>query len=251
MTLHKKINTIIVDDEPSALELLESVLSNIPEINNLNSFYNADDALDFLANGLEVEMIFLDIEMPVKNGFDFLRELIEFPISPSIVFTTGFAGYSIQAIKAAAFDYLLKPIGVDDIRETIRRYKICTVRENMKASYQNIIDRVDPGKILKFKNLSGVVLVHFDNIVYIQSNGNYSYIYQAACKQELVTMQLGLIEKNLPKNQFFRISRQLIINVKFLTKVNKKSSYCVLSCEGKELRLKGSGKPLKALIETI
>jgi two-component system LytT family response regulator len=247
----KRINTIIVEDELHAIELLEDVLANIPEINNLKSFGNANDALDFLTNGVNVDMIFLDIEMPGKNGFDFLKDLIKMPHSPCIVFTTGFAEYSIQAIKASVFDYLLKPIGIDDIRETIRRYKICAARENMKGHYQDLVNRVEPDKILKFRSLNGITLVHTEDVAYIRSNGNYSIVHQIDCKKEVITMQLGVIEKMLPGDQYFRISRQLLINLRYLTKVDTKNKLCYLKYDHTEIKLSGSGKKLKALVDSI
>ncbi len=251
MITSKITKTIIVDDEPGAIETLENSLSVVTEINNLQSFQNANSALDYLAGNMDVDMIFLDIEMPVKNGFDFLGELIKFPFSPCVVFTTGFSEYAIAAIKSAAFDYLLKPITSDDIRETIRRYKISFAQENLKIRYQKLIEKVSPANKLKFMNISGVVLIHPEDIVYIQSKGNYSIVHQVECEQELVTMQLGIIENILPENKFFRISRQFIINLRFLFKVNTKNKLCYLRFDQQEIKLSGSGKQIKKLMGMV
>lgn len=244
----KKINTIIIDDEPGAIDLLEMVLTNVAEINNLQSFLSADAALDYLAGNMDMDMIFLDIEMPGKNGFDFLEELIKFPISPYIVFTTGFDKYALRAIKAEAFDYFLKPVSTDDIRRIVRRYKISTATNDKKPGYQNLLNRVDPVKMLKFNNLDGAFLVHPEDIVYIKSSGNYSHIHQIGGDQELVTMQLGKIEKTLPVNQYFRISRQIIINLRFLKRVNTQSNLCIIKYDHQEITFDGSGKKLKKLV---
>ena len=251
METTKKINTIIIDDEPNAIDLLENVVSGVAEIKNLQSFLNADAALDYLAGNMDVDMIFLDIEMPVKDGFDFLEELIKFPFLPCIVFTTGFAVYAVRAVKSAAFDYLLKPVSADDIRETIQRYKINFTQENLKKRYQNLIERVNPANKLKFNTICGVILIHPEDIVYIQSDGNYSFVYQVGGEQELVTMQLGVIENTLPVDQFFRIGRQAIINLKFLSKVNTKSKLCYLKFEQQEIELCASRKQMKKLMVAI
>ena len=251
METTKKINTIIIDDEPNAIDLLENVLTNVAEINNLQSFGNADAALDYLAGNMDVDMIFLDIEMPGKDGFDFLEELIKFPFLPCVVFTTGFAEYAIRAVKSVAFDYLLKPISADDIRKTIRQYKISFTQENLKIRYRKLIERVNPANKLKFKNICGILLIHPDDIVYIQSDGNYSYIHQVGCEQELVTMQIGVIENILPEDQFFRIGRQSIINLRFLSKVDTKNKLCCLRYDQQEIKLSGSGKQIRKLIGMV
>jgi two-component system LytT family response regulator len=251
MVASKIINSIIIDDEPHASGLLENILTSIAEINNLQSFQNADAALDYLAGNMDVDMIFLDIEMPGKNGFDFLGELIKFPFLPCIVFTTGFSEYAIRAVKSVACDYLLKPISADDIHKIIRRYKISFKQETLKIRYQKLIEKVNPANKLKFKNTCGVFLIHPEDIIYIQSNGNYSYIHQVGGEQELVTMQLGAIENILPADQFFRISRQAVINLRFLSKVNTKRKLCSLKFEQREIKLCASRTQAKKLKNII
>jgi DNA-binding LytR/AlgR family response regulator len=88
-------------------------------------------------------------------------------------------------------------------------------------------------------------------VAYIRSNGNYSIVHQIDCKKEVITMQLGVIEKMLPGDQYFRISRQLLINLRYLTKVDTKNKLCYLKYDHTEIKLSGSGKKLKALVDSI
>jgi len=176
---------------------------------------------------------------------------VNIPVSPCLVFTTGFPEYAIQAIKASAFEYLLKPVSIEDIRQTLKKYRMVCKKENLKARYQNLLDRVDPDKIIKFRTLKGIILIHTEDVAYVKSNGNYSLVYQKDDKKELITMQVGAIEKILPTGQYFRISRQLLINLRYLTKVDVKNKLCYLKYDHKEFKLKGSGKKLKTLVNSI
>jgi two-component system, LytTR family, response regulator len=113
-----KITSIIIDDEPTAIKNLEYLLDDMDSIKLQKSFTSPTKALDWLLEN-QAHLIFLDVEMPQMTGFEFLEQLQKYPDKPCIIFTTGYEKYSINAIKATAFDYLLKPVSRVEHRETL------------------------------------------------------------------------------------------------------------------------------------
>ncbi len=118
----KKIKCIVVDDEKEARDRFEYLLSKFEEINIIATEGNPDIAIEKIMQQ-KPDIVFLDIEMPKKNGFDVVKEVRENNFDPVFIFVTGYNQYAIKAIKKEAFDYLLKPIDIDELKETIERYK--------------------------------------------------------------------------------------------------------------------------------
>jgi DNA-binding NarL/FixJ family response regulator len=115
------ITTILVDDEPEALERLEFLLNYFKEIKILAKFTNVDKALEGVIK-LKPDIVFIDVEMPEKNGFEFVREIKDKNVFPAFIFVTAYEQYAIKAIKESAFDYLIKPIDIDELSQTIKRF---------------------------------------------------------------------------------------------------------------------------------
>jgi two-component system LytT family response regulator len=120
--MQNKIRTIIIDDEEEGRYILQSMLSKFPEIEIIAVSGDAESGLDVI-NRLKPDLVFLDIRMPQISGIDLAKQLIENQIYTSIVFVTAYDKFGVQAIKLAAFDYLLKPVDPDEIQRVISRYK--------------------------------------------------------------------------------------------------------------------------------
>lgn len=116
------ITCIIVDDEIASIERLEKLLQSYPEIKILAKEYIPQLAIQAIVR-FRPDIVFLDIEMPRMSGFDLVHQVRERNCHPEFIFTTGFNQYAIKAIKETVFDYLLKPIDIDDLNEAIERYK--------------------------------------------------------------------------------------------------------------------------------
>ena len=172
------INAVIVDDEPKAIQSLSWELTNFSdEICILATFSNPENALEFLKHNTP-DCLFLDIQMPTMDGFQFLGHLInrDFPV----IITTAYDEYAIKALKNEAIDYLLKPIDSDDLKETIEKVK----KFNSKALS---IDRLEqlllninntPTQQKVTINSDGkLIFLKVDDIIFVQSDGNYSTIY--------------------------------------------------------------------------
>lgn len=209
----QKITSIIIDDEPAAIENLEYLLADMDSIKVLKTFTSPAKALDWLLEN-QAHLIFLDVEMPQMTGFEFLEQLQQYPDKPCIIFTTGYEKYAIDAIKATAFDYLLKPVSRGELTTSILKLKAYFIKEGRYA------------EVLKFKTRRGFVVINVKEIFYVEADGNYSNIHKLNGNHELVTTQIGKLTEILPNRDFKRISRKSIINCKYVTKVDTVSSTC-------------------------
>lgn len=116
------ITCIIIDDERDACDRLENLLGKIPSIQVIAKETSADKAVEATAEHTP-ELIFIDVEMPGKSGFDVVKEIRERGVHPTFIFVTGYDQYAIKAIRNEAFDFLLKPVDIDELKEAIERYK--------------------------------------------------------------------------------------------------------------------------------
>lgn len=241
----KKITAIIVDDEQGARDLLENLLSDFREIEIISKEQNVDNAVKTIIDNTP-DIIFLDIEMPRKNGFDLVYEINKHNINTTIIFVTAYNKYAIEAIKCAAFDYLLKPVDPDEIQQTLNRYKLEKQNYNLSDKIEKLRCFLQPEK-LKFSTRAGFILINPEDIVYCEAEGNYTNMYLTNGRKEFLTKQLGQIESGLPDNPFFRISRSVIINMNFLSSVNRKSKTVILLNSIQEIELSISKKRLKVI----
>ncbi|MCD4773814.1 MAG: LytTR family DNA-binding domain-containing protein, partial [Bacteroidales bacterium] len=199
------ISVLIVDDEQEARDLLENLLSDFQEIKIVSKESNVDSAVKTIIDKTP-DIIFLDIEMPGKNGFDLVYEINNFNIKTTIIFVTAYNKYAIKAFKYAAFDYFLKPVDPDVIQQTLNRYKLEKQNYNLADKIEKLKCFLQPEKI-KFNTKTGFLLLNPEDIVYCEAEGNYTSMYLTNGKKEFLTKQLGQIETILPDNPFFKISR--------------------------------------------
>lgn len=223
------IEAVLVDDEEKALQSLTWELTNFSdEINVAASFTNPLEALDYLAVHTP-DCLFLDIEMPTMDGFQFIQKLTNknFPV----VITTAYNQYAIKALKNEAIDYLLKPIDTDDLNDTlvkIRKYNAknfsadrlekILLNFNANAVHKRITLNTD-GKLLFLKS---------DEIIYAESDGNYSTIYLVGGQKIVLTKKLKEVNQLLPEESFFRIHNSYIINLMKVKEFLKTDGYVVL-----------------------
>lgn len=132
-----KIKTVIVDDEIRALNRMQILLENFSEVEILEQIYDANHAIEFIVKN-EPDIVFLDIEMPGKTGLEIAEEINKNILHTKIIFISSYDHYAIKAIKNHAFDYLLKPVGIDDLKATIERYKALMLSNFNKREYEVI-----------------------------------------------------------------------------------------------------------------
>lgn len=210
---------IIVDDESDAREMLAELLQEFPEIKLVANAANVDEAIDAILS-FQPDLIFLDIDMPGKDGFELARYIRKHRIDTAIIFVTAFNRYAIEAFKVAAFDYLLKPIDPSEMHKTIERFKSDYSRQHLSDKLERLTEILSPEKI-RFNTRTGFILIDPKKIVYCEADGNYSKLYLDSGKTESITRQMGQLEDVLNHNTFIRINRSVIINKNYISSFDR------------------------------
>jgi two-component system, LytTR family, response regulator len=231
------VRTVIVDDDPQAISNLRGLLAIYPSIHIEDVIV---DDLKASAAILEIrpDLVFLDIQMPNKNGFEIIKELTDASFHPKIIFATGYDKYAVQALRCAAFDYLLKPINPTELHQVIERVMKDTGEAEYENRYKTLVGNTLQQPRLKFNTAGGFILINPKDIIYIQADWNYSEIFLDEDRHEIVSQNIGSLEEMLPKCDFFRISRSIIINTAYLKKVSRTKMTAYLEKDGKEWTFK-------------
>jgi two-component system, LytTR family, response regulator len=216
-----KIRAILVDDEESARDVLENLLNRFcPEVELLAKCKNVLEAVDQI-NFLQPDLVFLDIQMPNYAGYEIVNffETVNF----SMIFVTAFDSYAIRAFEVAAVDYLLKPIDIERLKDSIDRFKknfvISQQQENL-ALLKSVL-QTNKVKKISIKDRGEQCILSVDQIIAIEAQESYSIIYTGT-KKYMVSKNLKYYEtifKDLP--DFFRIHKSWIINLKELKSYSK------------------------------
>lgn len=213
------MRTLIIDDERLARNELRRMLENFPKINIVGEAANADEALPMIEE-LQPDLLFLDIQMPGKNGFELLQAIEG--KAPDVVFTTAYDEYAIKAFEFNALDYLLKPIELHRLSEAINR-----VEEEMQhhAPDANRPAASEPGNRVLGENDQVFVkdgekcwFVKLGKIRLFESMGNYVRLFFDDQKP-LVLKSLNALEDRLDAATFFRANRKHIINLTWIEKI--------------------------------
>jgi two-component system LytT family response regulator len=229
------IKAILIDDEKNALEVLEWQLKNFcPEVEVGLLCSSADEAIAAI-NELKPQLIFLDIEMPVKNGFEVLNA---FP-NPwfDVIFTTAYNQFAIKAFKYAAFDYLLKPIDANDLKDAIERYRNkqkSSINEQLKTLMEQMNKPVSTGKIA-LNTSDGLQFVKPEQIIRCESLSNYTKIYLKSNQKITIAKTLKEVEETLLGYNFYRIHNSHLINLDHIEKFVKADGGYVLMTDGEHI----------------
>lgn len=193
---------IIVEDEPLAVEIMESHIAQVPFLNLLAVFGNAIDALNFLRK-TKVDLIFLDIHLPKLKGLDFLATLKD---PPRVIITTAYHEYALKGYEFNVTDYLLKPIEFNRFLTAINKLKI---NDEVTLSHDSKESQGEKGHMF-FNMNKKKIKIYLDDIVFIESQKEYIKIFTTT--REVVTkLPLGAIDELLSKTDFLRVHRSFIV----------------------------------------
>lgn len=196
------ITCAIVDDEPLAVELLESYVQKTPFLKLEGKYSNAIDAMAGLRNQ-PVDLLMLDIQMPELSGLEFAKVI---PNSTRIIFTTAFNQYAINGYKVNAIDYLLKPISYSEFLNSVTKAESIINASSQAANCQSDSFFV--------KSDYKLVRIYFDDITYIEGLKDYVKIYLDSSPRPLLSLtSMHAIESHLPTEKFQRIHRSYIVNM--------------------------------------
>lgn len=230
------IKILIIDDEVKARNLLRNYLETyIPEAGEIRQAESVDDALSILRQ-FEPQIVFLDIEMPFKNGFDFLKSVDD--IYFDIIFTTAYNQYAIQAIRFSALDYLLKPIDPEELRSSVDRHlEKKLLSENQKALYSNLVENIDKSDVNKHRiavpSSEGVQFFQVADILRLEAEGSYTRIVLLARKPFIASRTLKHFEEMLETFQFIRTHKSHLVNNEHIKGMTSDRDFVVLSDDSK------------------
>jgi two-component system LytT family response regulator len=213
------LKAILVDDELSSLQnLKQKLIEFCPNVKVLASCQKPEEAI-FLIRHHHPDVLFLDIEMPRINGFRMLEELGE--LQAEIIFTTAYNHYAIDAIRISAFDYLVKPVSVEDLQNAVKRLTIQHTRrvqqklDVLKKSLQENKSQEDK---IAIPTGEGMEFISVKDIVRIESSSNYSKLYFTSGHTLLVTRLLKDFEEMLLPYRFYRVHHSHLINLSQIKK---------------------------------
>lgn len=226
------LKCILVDDEQDSLEVTRIELAeHCPNVEIAASFTDAREALNSLAE-LDPDLIFLDIEMPQMNGFEFLKQAEGF--SGQVIFVTAYDSFAIQAIKAAAADYLLKPLSGDELKLAVARATERLRKDDLREEVIELIDAIRSkgqanGRVT-FPTSDGFEFVDTDSIIYCQGDNNYTHVHRKAATKMLISRTLKSVEEMLVPFGFVRVHNSYLVNPNHIVRfVRNDGGYLIMS----------------------
>ena len=209
------IKAIIIDDERLARNELKKLLLDYPEIEVVAEAANVGEGIEKIEN-LNPELIFLDIQMPGKTGFDLLTELDK---SPHVIFTTAYDEYALKAFEVNALDYLLKPVEPKRLADAIQKLHLQEERDQTSMETENINRSILYEHDQVFvKDGERCWFVKLNEIRLFESVGNYAKVYFSSNKP-LILKSLNALEERLDEKTFFRANRKHIVNLRLIEKI--------------------------------
>lgn len=202
------LNCVIIDDEPLALELLESYVKKTTFLNLVGSYTNAIQAMKDMSSLPPVQLMFLDIQMPGIDGLEFAK-LID--SSTRVVFTTAFEQYALESYKVNALDYLLKPISYTDFLQSVNKAVHWFDLHN--KSLQSTVEKTNTHQdYIYVKSDYKLLQIPLHQILYIEGLKDYVKIYiEGEPKPTLSLISMKMMEERLPSSQFIRVHRSYIV----------------------------------------
>ncbi len=213
------LTAIVIDDEVNGRIALKQKLKDYcPTVNVVAEAENGQEGLEMIQR-LQPQLVFLDIEMPGMDGFEMLINIPDKKFH--LVFTTAYDQYAIKAIKYAAFDYLLKPIDIDELKETVERLEIAPIPDitgkKLETLEQNLLTKPFLNKIA-IPTQEGLLFFDINHIIRLEAQSNYTMIYFDDQPKMMASRTLKEFEEILPVDTFFRIHNSHIINLLFIKK---------------------------------
>jgi two-component system, LytTR family, response regulator len=214
------LKAILIDDEENSISSLkEKLLVHCPQVKIITCCNNATNGIEAI-DSLQPDIVFLDIEMPVMNGFVMLQQLTYKNFE--LIFTTAYDHNAIKAIRYSALDYLVKPIEVEDLKTAVNK-----AEEKRHHSYPNpqiellveqLISKKNNFSRIAIPTIEGLQFIRVEDIIYLEASSNYTHIFSAEKKKYIVSHTLKDFEDMLPTDIFIRIHNSYIINKNYVEK---------------------------------
>ena len=241
ITLQLNYTAVIVDDEPGGTESLELLIKEYcPQVSVKAIANNVQQAVEAILTH-KPAVLFLDIQMPTGSGFEVIEHTRQ--MNYKVIFTTAHEEYALQAIKANAIDYLLKPIIAEELIKAIDR--VTATSDSQLTELLNMVGQINtrhPGTVkISIPCSEGLLFVESDNIQHMEADSNYTYFFLVGGKKITASKTLGDIEKLLPEN-FIRVHSAYILNLNKIEKYVKGDGGHVVMEDGTTIPVSRSQK---------
>lgn len=240
------IRAVILDDETKGSSLLEHKINVLDESIEVVQIYNSPQLALEEIKSLQADVLFLDVEMPKINGFQFLEQLGSFDFE--VIFVTAYNEYALDALRANALDYLLKPVNPDELHNAVRKLQ---KRISLKHSVRK--DLSLPALVnsrLALPTAEGIYFVKKMDILKVEAMSNYSIFYTISNPSKIIVSRtLKEYEALLTETNFIRVNRSCIINLDFVVRYKKGDGGMIEMVDGSEIEVSSAKK--SALIEKL
>jgi two-component system LytT family response regulator len=235
------LKSIIVEDEKSSQITLQNMLLNFCKgVEVVGISGTVDEAIKLIQKE-KPDLVFLDIELPEKNGFHLLEYFPEATFE--IIFTTAYNQYAVKAFRMSAIDYLLKPIDLDELRLAIEKVAEKKTFSSNKIKYQLLQDNMNNVfNKLALPGRNGSIFVEIADIVRIEADGNYTIFYLKSGTSHVVSKTLRVYDELLSDFNFFRINRKDILNLNHIVELRRHKKMTILASDGRWLTVTESRK---------
>lgn len=245
------IRAIVVDDEPYASQALQTLLKkHCPDVVVEAACHSAQEAEERIT-ALQPQLVFLDIEMPHRNGFELLEHFM--PASFQVIFTTSYDQYAIKAIRFSALDYLLKPIDPRELQAAVAKAtqtaNNALLPAQLQLLLQSVREPVSAVNRIALPTLEGLQMLTIDTILYCMANSNYTTFVMKDKKKLVISRTLKEIEEMLEDHGFLRIHHSHLVNVAAIEKYIRGEGGTVIMIDGTELDVSRSRK--ETLLKTL
>src|SRR5215213_6390312 len=214
--MHRSLHTILVDDEPRGLNSLEKLLQMIcPDVDVVATCSNVDNAIEKIKQ-LQPDLVFLDIAMPIKNGFDLLKEVKEHEFE--VIFVTAHNQFMVEAFHFSAIDYLLKPVEDDLLKDAVNRAQKRIIEKtgskNIETFLYNVQQKHASANMkLCIPSLKGFQIVELNDILFAEASGNYTNFYFKEKHSICTSRPIHEYEELLSDSGFVRIHKSFLVNL--------------------------------------
>jgi two-component system LytT family response regulator len=216
------LKALLVDDELSSLQNLQyKIQEYCPSVRVVSQTQNPEEA-GLLIQQFKPDVIFLDIEMPRMSGFKMLEQIPE--VDFEVIFITAYNHYAINAIRICAFDYLVKPVSIEELQQTVERLGVSSVKKNRERAEllkKNLSSPKSQDDNIALPANDGLEFLQIRQIIRIESSSNYSRVILQNGQQLLVTRQLKDFEELLQDYRFYRVHHSHLINLNFIAKYTR------------------------------
>ncbi|MFY0712474.1 response regulator transcription factor [Seonamhaeicola sp. NFXS20] len=235
-----KLNAIIVEDEQTSRDILKNYLNKYcSNVSILGEAANVDEAL-VLIRKHDLDLVFLDVEMPYGNAFDLLDKVGD--INFETVFVTAYNHYAIDALNAHASYYLMKPISIDELIKAVDYVTKIKTKENALQNQVLVPNTNGVNGKLTIPQLDGFEVLNTSEILFCKADDNYTEIYLLNNKKKVVSKTLKYFEQALNNFSFARVHKSYLVNVNEVVKYLKGKGGSVVLSNGKEIMVSASKK---------